>query len=108
MLQSGAVTVTQSAWGKDKTETLASSKALYRQNCAVCHGITGNGKGLGGRGLTPPPANFTDPEFWKNKTDSFLTHVISNGIGEMPAWSETLTPTQIRDILSYIRTFRKH
>ncbi|MHB8422580.1 MAG: c-type cytochrome [Leptospirales bacterium] len=101
------VSMTQSAWGQEIAGRLSSGKALYEQNCAVCHGVKGNGKGIGGRGLTPPPANFTDPGFWKDKTDSFLTHVISNGIGQMPSWSDTMTPTQIRDVLSYIQTFRK-
>lgn len=87
--------------------SLSSGKEIFQQNCAVCHGPKGDGKGMGAEGLIPPPSNFTDPGFWKDKTDSFLAHVISNGIGQMPAWSESLTPTQIRDVLLYIKTFRK-
>lgn len=82
-------------------------KAIFGQNCAVCHGTSGDGQGIGAAGMSPPPANFTDPGFWKDKTDTFLAHVISNGIGQMPGWSESLTPDQIRDVIAYIKTLKK-
>jgi mono/diheme cytochrome c family protein len=92
---------------QDSSGNTENGKAIFGQNCAVCHGSGGDGQGIGAAGMSPPPANFTDPEFWKDKTDTFLAHVISNGIGQMPGWSESLTPDQIRDVIAYIKTLKK-
>ncbi len=43
----------------------AAGKKLYDENCAQCHGATGNGDGPGRESMnpkTPLPATFTDPE----------------------------------------------
>lgn len=39
-------------------ELVAKGKALFNTNCAVCHGVEGNGDGSGGASLTPKPRNF--------------------------------------------------
>lgn len=82
-------------------------KAVFMTNCTACHGVGGEGNGPAAAGLSPSPPNFTDPGFWKGKTDSFLIHVIQNGMGPMPAWSDTLSPKDIEDVLAYIRTLKK-
>ncbi len=81
-------------------------KRIYLARCQSCHGVHGDGKGPKARGLVPPPPDFTDPSYWQNKTDPYLFHVIQNGMGAMPGWSDTLSPDSIEDVLSYIRTFR--
>src|SRR5215831_8162814 len=46
--------------------SLASGKAIYLENCAQCHGETGNGDGPSRATMNPNnpvPANFTDGEF---------------------------------------------
>lgn len=45
--------------------SLSSGKKIYQENCAQCHGASGNGDGPGRESMnpkTPLPANFTDPE----------------------------------------------
>jgi high-affinity iron transporter len=45
--------------------SFAAGKKLYDENCAQCHGATGNGEGPGRQSMnpkTPLPAKFTDPE----------------------------------------------
>ncbi len=36
-----------------------SGRALFAENCAVCHGETGRGDGPAAAGLTPPPNDLT-------------------------------------------------
>jgi mono/diheme cytochrome c family protein len=47
-------------------ELLARGKVIFTQTCATCHGSAGQGDGAGGKGLTPPPRNFTAAGGWKN------------------------------------------
>ncbi len=82
-------------------------KKIYEAHCLSCHGVRGDGKGPGARHLSSPTPDFTDPAFWDNRTDSFLFHVVQNGLGSMPGWSDTLSPASIEDVLSYIRSFRR-
>ena len=49
-------------------ELLARGKAVFDKTCATCHGPTGAGDGQGGKGLTPPPRNFTAAVGWKKGT----------------------------------------
>jgi mono/diheme cytochrome c family protein len=49
-------------------ELMARGKALFAQTCATCHGIGGKGDGPAGKGLKPPPRNFTANLGWKNGT----------------------------------------
>jgi len=42
-------------------ELLSQGKTLYEQNCAVCHGVKGDGKGPAGVALKPPPRTFNIP-----------------------------------------------
>lgn len=45
---------------------LERGKALYSQNCASCHGYSGQADGLAAAALNPKPRNFTVVEGWKN------------------------------------------
>lgn len=40
-------------------ETEVSGRALFAENCAVCHGDTGRGDGPAAEGLQPPPSDLT-------------------------------------------------
>ncbi|MGC8500468.1 MAG: c-type cytochrome [Leptospirillia bacterium] len=80
---------------------------LYKNNCTACHGDAGNGRGPAATALSPSPPDFTSPAFWADKTDSYLLHVITNGLGPMPGWGETLSPVDIQNLLDYVKTFRK-
>lgn len=88
---------------------LDSGKAVFEKNCAVCHGATGRGDGPAAAGLNPKPANFSDPKY-AAFTETKQIHVVTEGGKEeklspvMPAFSETLTPQQIVDVVAYIRT----
>ena len=89
-------------------ERIMEGKEIYIKNCAICHGASGHGDGPGAKHLSPPPPDFARVRFWTGKSDSYLFHIISNGLETMPSWSEKLSPRQISDVLHYIRTFPDH
>jgi mono/diheme cytochrome c family protein len=47
---------------------LSRGQALFLSTCQSCHGPKGEGDGAAGRGLNPPPRNFTHKDGWKNGT----------------------------------------
>jgi copper transport protein len=85
---------------------VARGQAIYTQYCATCHGTAGRGDGPAGKGLNPPPADFR-VHMQQGHTDLQLYDWISNGFpgSAMPAWSSTLTPDQILDVIAFIRTY---
>lgn len=59
---------------------LAPAAADFTTHCAVCHGATGRGDGPGAKGLTPPPADLTDPRRMGELSLFALYNTITLGI----------------------------
>lgn len=88
---------------------------LYDAQCAACHGLHGDGKGiLATGGMNPQPRDFTSGWFKFRSTpsgtlptDDDLFRVISRGISNstMPAWSQFLTEQQRWEVVHYVKTF---
>ena len=87
---------------------------LYRQACAPCHGVRGDGQGPAAQGLEPRPHDFTQGVFKFRTTpvnamptDADLLRTISEGIPgtAMPAWKHLLSEEQRSDLVQYIKTF---
>ena len=89
----GAVGIAQSA-----------GAAIFKTNCAVCHGANG----------IPNPAmerllgvlSVTNPEM-KKLTPQQMVTTVTNGKGKMPAWKGKLTDAQIKEVVAYLRTLIK-
>jgi len=64
----------------DKAPDLASADALFRQSCASCHGMTGDGHGPDAAKLDPPPIAFTDAECARQRSVFALYQVVTQGI----------------------------
>jgi mono/diheme cytochrome c family protein len=84
------------------------AKEIYAARCAFCHGASGKGDGMTASVLKPPPANFTDPEFWKKTNEKQIRDVISKGKPgtSMVAFGSTLTSQDIDALVAYIETFK--
>lgn len=54
--------------------------ALYAQNCASCHGASGNGQGPAATGMDPPPIDFTDRARARERSLFGLFQVIEQGL----------------------------
>ena len=74
--------------------------ATYKAKCAMCHGADGKGGKMGTK-------DFASPEI-KGLSDAQLTEAITKGKApKMPAYGEKLKDTEIKDLVTYIRTLGK-
>jgi mono/diheme cytochrome c family protein len=96
-------------------EELSAAKALYNEQCAVCHGIRGDGTG-GARSAEMAqrlwswargegPGIFTDINHIVQRNPSELMNAILDGHGLMPGYRGKLTTEQINGLVDYIYTF---
>lgn len=78
--------------------------ALFRANCARCHGAGGRGDGPEGAGLPKPPADLTSAHVLHH-TAGDLFWWLSNGIpgSGMPGFGGALTETQRWDLINFLR-----
>lgn len=87
-------------------------RRIFKHYCAVCHGLSAKGNGVNAENLDPHPADLTSDEV-QSLSDDEIYQVIEKGGGAvelsvaMPPWGKTLSGDQIRDLISYIRTFKK-
>ena len=72
---------------------------MFKAKCAGCHGADGKGK------EAMKTTDMAGAEVQK-MSDADLSGIISNGKGKMPAY-KTLTPEQVKDLVSYIRSLKK-
>jgi mono/diheme cytochrome c family protein len=82
------------------------AKKLFEVNCAVCHGPNADGKSLvadrfAAAGVVPP-VDFRSQRV-RNRTDGELYWLVTNGIGNMPAFGDLLTDDQRWMLVQYIR-----
>src|SRR3989344_6557668 len=75
---------------------------LFKNNCAICHGIRGKGDGGAAKALPKKPTDLTAPEI-QNLDNSVLSQKIRNGApsNSMPPW-EHFNDKEINDLVAYI------
>jgi len=88
--------------------SIARGTELYRINCKMCHGETGEGNGPIAPFLVNfKPANLTSPVV-QFLSDGAIFMTITNGKeGRMPALNENLTVRERWDVVNYVRTLKK-
>src|SRR5579884_1135446 len=95
-------------------QSLSAAKALYNQQCAVCHGVNGDGKGPRGPEMAARvwswsrgegPGIFTDINYIVQRNPSELMNAILDGHGLMPGYRGKLSPEQLNGLVDYIYTF---
>jgi high-affinity iron transporter len=80
---------------------LAKGAALYKENCAACHGMTGDGMGPDGAKLNPRPIAFVDAVRARQRSAFGLYQVISQGLDGTPMRSFSELGTQDRWALAF-------
>lgn len=79
-------------------------QALYLNNCAICHGEQGDGRGPRAYFINPKPRNFLHSASRVSLNRPTLQRVISKGKlrTEMPAWEKVFNAQQIADVGEYV------
>ena len=83
--------------------------ALYRRDCASCHGTGGKGDGFNAAFLPVPPTAHADARYLATRADDTLYDGIASGGAIlnrshlMPAWGGTLDAAQIRGLVAHLR-----
>ncbi|GAB4572250.1 MAG: hypothetical protein Kow0077_11130 [Anaerolineae bacterium] len=78
-------------------DTLADGLTLFAENCAACHGGSGEGSALA------PALN--SPELRARLTDADLNRIITQGVPGtlMAAWNAALTDAEVADLVALVR-----
>jgi cytochrome c oxidase cbb3-type subunit III len=81
-------------------------EVVFKQNCLLCHGVQGDGRGRAAKLYDPRPADLTH----SNKSDEYKEAIIRFGGAAlhrsrgMPVWNQRLTESEIKDVVKYLRS----
>ncbi len=92
---------------KATAESLAQGKKYYGYDCAMCHGESGDGKGEVAISEKIPMQSFKDPATLGGMTDGQMFYIIKNGRGKMPPEGDRVKPTELWNMVNYIRSLSK-
>jgi mono/diheme cytochrome c family protein len=90
---------------KPTAESLAQGKKYYGYDCAMCHGVTGNGKGEVDNGDKLP--DFSSAPAMKDISDGQMFCTLKTGHGHMPKENIRQTPNELWNLVNYIRSLAK-
>jgi mono/diheme cytochrome c family protein len=92
---------------KATAESQAHARKIYGYDCAVCHGVNGNGKGDLVGDLKLSLKDYTDPAALKGMTDGELFAIIKDGKGQMPAEGDRGKADDMWNLVILVRSFAK-
>lgn len=78
-------------------ESKSYEASLFRQNCAICHGVEGNGKEIDGKLV--PSLRYGDAA---KKTEQEIYQQIAFGKLPMPAFKGQLTDEEINKMVKFV------
>jgi mono/diheme cytochrome c family protein len=98
-----------------RSTTAMTGKELFREYCAVCHGLEANGKGPAASALNVKPANLTEiaarnsgkfPEIRVQRTINGEDHSIAaHGSRDMPIWGPIFRSVSSNPDLGTVRVY---
>ena len=79
-------------------------RKIYAEYCSVCHGDAGKGAMWAMQGLSPSPANFTDPKVIKSLNRNDMIQAVTFGRVEtaMTGWTDRLNSSDVEAVVDYI------
>jgi len=88
-------------------ERIAAARQRYLENCVLCHGAKGDGRGPASRALRPHPMNFSNADLMATVSDGELFHAISAGShgSAMLGYAQNFDEEKIWELVVYLRKF---
>lgn len=79
-------------------------RELYKETCASCHGVKGDGQGPRSYFIFPKPRNFTHSAARASFSRAHIYERIRTGVArtEMPAWGTVLEAQQMANVAEYV------
>jgi mono/diheme cytochrome c family protein len=94
---------------KPTAESRARAKVIYSQDCALCHGANGDGKGDLATAMGVSTGDWTDGKKLSAKSDEELFKVIRAGKDKMPPeGADRAKDNEVWGLVLYIRDLGKH
>jgi high-affinity iron transporter len=88
-------------------EARVAGAVIFAANCAICHGVKGDGRGQRREGMNPPPADLTQPSRFEQARATMIYRTIRDGVPRtaMPSWP-MLRDQQIWELVGYIHSLQ--
>jgi mono/diheme cytochrome c family protein len=92
---------------KATPEVLATAKKVFGYDCAMCHGVNGDGKGELVESMKLKMKDWHDPASLEGISDGEIYDLIVKGKDKMIGEGDRLAPTKVWGLVHYVRTFPK-
>jgi mono/diheme cytochrome c family protein len=92
---------------KATPEGIAAVKKIYGFDCAMCHGMSGDGKGDLVASMSLSPKDWRDPGALNGISDEEMRELIVKGKGKMLGEGDRLNKEQSWNMVHYVRSFAK-
>jgi mono/diheme cytochrome c family protein len=91
----------------NNSRAVAAGRDAFTGSCAVCHGSTGDGRGVFGASTYPPATDLTSHDVVE-KSDAELFWITRNGLSftAMPGFADQYSDQDIWDIVAYMRSLQ--
>ena len=87
----------------ESKDARARGAVIFEKNCAICHGVRGDGHGLRSQTLSGRPRDFTDRSWRERTSPRHVYHAIREGVSgtAMPSW-RSLSEEQSWDLVAWV------
>jgi mono/diheme cytochrome c family protein len=79
-------------------------RKLFASQCAMCHGVTGDGQGEVAKDMNVALPDFTKPATLQRRTDGELFKILSLGNEAMPPQDKRMSEIHRWQIINFLRT----
>jgi hypothetical protein len=90
---------------KASPEGLAEARKMFKYDCAMCHGVHGDGKGELVESMNLTVSDWRDPTSLTGKTDGELFYIITKGKGKMTGEGDRQTEKLRWNLVNLVRSF---